>query len=272
MAFVLDGVISQEEIRNLFIAEVNKSLVGQNFLNVETVMDAESIKIWGVGDVAVADYTGSAVTTDATDTSVILKLDQAKYFQKAVDRIDNAQSAIKILSSVLEKGAISTADAIDQYLFSVLGGTTQSITDTALDETNVIKWVSDMSVKLSELGAPKMNRKLAVSPAVGALLAQAGMKIQSDNIATEAGRVGFIGRFYNFDIYETLNLADGASGAGAKLAVATVPEAGYLGIGYQEYELTRPAEGFKDIAKGLANYGAILSQGKFAVKGDFTIA
>lgn len=325
MAFVLDGVISKEEIRNMFIADVNKALVGQNFLNVETVLDAESIKIWGVGDVAVLDYNGTAVTTDATDTSVNLTLDQAKYFQKAVDRIDNAQSAIKIISKVLSKGAISTAEAIDDYIFSVLGAATNTVPTVALDDTNVIKWVSDMSVALTNQKAPKAGRKLAVSPEVGALLAEAGMSVESDALATEAARNGWIGRFYGFDIYETLSLTvtiatydalnetdipkgtpisvgahagvssgtavleagvlyvlDGTDEAIAIAAdalvtnstkcVASVPDAGYVGIGYQEYEITRPAEGFKDISKGLANYGTKISQEAMLVASDITLA
>ena len=269
MAFVLNGVISKEEIRNLFIPDVEEALVGSNFVTMETVLDAESVKIPGVGDVTVSPYTGTAVTSDATDTSTLLVLDQADYFQKAIDKVDNAQSAVKIISKVLDKGAMSTADAIDTYIFDVLGGAANTVPTIALDETNIVEWIGDMGVALSNQKAPKRGRRLAVSPEVAALISRANLNFNTTS-AEEAAREGFVGRFGGFDIFETLNLKDGTNG---KLAVAvSANDAAYAGIGYQEYSVGDPVEGFKWIAKGLANYGAVIAQEAFVVTCDVTVA
>jgi len=268
MAYVLDGTISQEEIRNLFIPEVEASLVATNFATFETVMDAESIKIPGIGAVTVLPYTGTAVTSDATDTSKLLVLDQADYFQKAVDKVDNAQAAVKVIGKVLEKGAVSTAEAIEAYVFSVLGAAANTVTGGTLTVATVAAWISSMSVALTNQKCPRRGRKLAVTPEISALIASANLALNTVT-AEEAAREGFVGRFGGFDIFETIYLADGASTG--KMAVATVVDGSYAGIGYQEYNVGEPTEGFKWIAKGLANYGAVIAQEAFIVASDVEV-
>jgi len=265
MSFVLNGVISKEEIRNLFIPSVTKSLVSSNFVTSETVLDAASVKIPGIVDFNVSDYTGTVSITDATDTSVLLTLDQAKYFAKQIDKVDNAQSAVKVIGKILDRGAYATAAAIDTYVFDILGSATNTVTATTVDETDVIEWVLAMGTKLSTLGAPLNGRKLAISPEVKAKLAQANIVLNTTS-AEEASREGYVGRFGGFDIYESLNLKAGATTG--KFAVATVEDAAVLGIGYQQYDVSEPDHLFKYLAKGLANYGAKIVQPAYVVACD----
>jgi hypothetical protein len=267
--FTLNGVISTEEIRNLFIPDVEESLVSSNFVTMETVLDAESVKIPGVGDVAVSPYTGTATTSDATDTSKLLVLDQASYFQKSIDKVDNAQSAVKIISKVLEKGAMSTADAIDTYMFDVLADAANTVPTIALDATNVSVWISDMGVALTNQKAPKRDRKLAVTPEVSALISQANLALNTTT-AEEAAKEGFVGRFGGFDIYETPNLY--TTSAGVATCIGAVADGTYGGIGFQEYNVGEPVEGFKWIAKGLANYGAVIAQEAYVVACEVSLA
>jgi len=271
MSYILDGVISQEEIRDMFVDYLEAELVASNVFPTSSILGAESIKIPGLGTVPVNDYNGSTPTaTDQTDTSVILTLDQAKYFLQRIDKVDDAQAAIKILAKVLAAGAYEIANAVDEFAFGEASNTTNTITAAALDETNVAKWIGDFGVKLSTLKAPKMGRKLIVSPEVSAVIARANLNLQTTS-AEEAAREGFVGRFGGFDIFESLNLKDGA-GAGEKTCIATVGDSLVIGVGYQEFGAGSKADDFKDYAKGLVNFGAKIIQSAYIVSGDASVA
>jgi len=328
--FTLNGVISKEEIRDLFIPDLIQNLVATFFLNLNTVKDAESIKIPGVGDVKTNKYTGEAVTTAATDESKLLVLDNADYFQKSIDKVDNEQSAIKIINKVLSKGASSMAEVIDKFFFKILAGALNSVSGVALSDTNITTFIASMSVKLTKLKASKKGRRLTLTPEAAALLSEANVAFNTST-AEEAAREGFVGRFGGFDIFESINLfspdfdvlnetdiptADtlvvinsgyaGVSSGTAVLVAATNVSAPILyvedgtdetaalaaqataeltktyiagvqdstegGIGFQEYNVGEPTEGFKWIAKGLSNYGAVIAQQGFVVKSECTIA
>lgn len=270
MAFKLDGVISQEEIRDLFVDYLENSLVARSIFPTTSVLGAESIKIPGLGTVATADYTGATPTaTDTTDTSVILTLDQAKYFLQRIDRVDNAKAAVKLLGKVLAAGAYEIANDIDAYAFEQAATTTNSVAaNNALDTTNVAKWISDIAVKMSSLKAPKNGRKLAVSPEVAAVIARANLNLNTTT-AEAAAREGFVGRFGGFDIYETLNLSDGATG---KNCIASVSDSVVVGIGYSEFGAGSKVDDFKDYVKGLTNFGAKVVQPAYVVKAEASAA
>lgn len=271
MSFVLDGTVQKELITELFIPQVTKSLVGSQFLTTKTGIKAESIKIWGLGDVTVGDYAGGTITgTSHTDASVTLLMDKHKYFRQNVERVDSEQAAIDVLSSILPVGAFNIADAIDKDIFTELSTTTNIVPAVTLDETNILDWIASMGTKLTRLGAPKIGRKLAISPEAAALLAIVGFGKESEVIATEAGREFFITRLAGFDIYESVNLKAGATTG--FFAIAAVQSCGALGVSYNELG-TEPVSGqFFDCAKGLTAYGIKLAQPKFAVKSDIIVA
>jgi len=271
MAFNLDGTIVKELITDLFIPTVRKNLVSGAFLTTKTGIKAESLKIWGVGAVTVGDYVGGDVAgADHVDTSVTLTLDKHKFFKENVERVDSEESAINVLGAILPEGAYGIADAIDKDVFTALTATTNLVTAIALDETNILEWIGSMGTKLTNLGAPKAGRRLAISPEVSALLAIVGLGKGSDTIATEAGKEYFITRFGGFDIYESTNLVDGATTG--KFAIATTQRCGALGIGYNELGIEAVSGQFYDCAKGLTAYGVKLSQPKFCVKSDVSLA
>jgi len=270
MAFNLDGTIVEELITDIFIPQTRKSLVGGAFLRTQSGVNAESIKVWGVGSVTVGDYTGGDVEGNThVDTSVLLTLDKAKYFKENVERIDNAESAINVLSAIIPEGAYGIADAIDQDIFTELANTTTTATATTIDETNILEWIGSMGVALTNAGAPKAGRRLAITPEVASFLAITGVNLGSDSLATEFGREYFVGRFGGFDIYESVNLADATNG---KWAIASVERCGALGLGYNELGIEQVSGQFYDTAKGLTAYGVKMVKDDYVVKSDISVA
>ena len=271
MAFNLDGVIQKELITDVMIPSIRNNLVAANFVRTKIVMGAESIKIWGVGTVTVGDYAGGTVAGTAhTDTSVVLTLDKAKYFKENIEKIDNAQAAVDILTPVLQEGAYGIASQIDKDTFTELANTTTSVAaNTAADETNIVATILAMKTALTNAGAPMEGRRLAISPEVSAILAEANLTLNTGS-AEEATRNGWVGKFGGFDIYETVNLPDGATTG--KICIASVERGGCLGVGFNELKAEEVSGQFFWAAMGLSNYGNQLVKNEYVVKCDITPA
>jgi hypothetical protein len=270
MAFNLSGTIVERLITDLFIPRTENALVSRAFVTAKSGVKAESIKIWGVGSVTVADYAGGVITgTDHVDTSVLLTLNKAKYFRQNVEKIDNDQSAINVLSSIIPVGAYELASVIDKDTFAELATTTNTVPTVALDETNVAKWVRAMGVKLTKQGAPRVGRALAVNAEIAALLAGKVSDSGNDAMSGTAQAEGFVGRFAGFDIYESENIP--VSGLNIT-AIASVPRSTALGLGFNQLGIDAIPGQFFDAALGLVSYGLKLVQNDYVCKSVVTIA
>jgi len=272
MAFDLTGTIQEELIIGILIEETEKKLVASNFVRINTGLSGlSSYKIPGITAPTTGAYTGADfVPTAAADTSVIVTLDKSRYFANTVDKVDNEQAAVGVIENVLRLGVEQLAKDIDIATFLTLSATTNAnaVTGTALDATNVVGWILGFGTKLDELDAPLDGRKLAITPAIAALLAEKNLAFQTTT-AEEAARTGFVGRFGGFDIFKTNNLPAAVTG---KYAIATAPNGAELGIGFQEASVIEMENNFKWLAKGLVNYGSKISQAAFVVKSDAELA
>ncbi len=266
--FQLDGTIREKLITEVYIPQVRQSLVAGAFVTTKTDAKAKEIKIWGLGDVATADWDGGRLTATAhTNSSVDLSMNLGKSFAQDVQRVDNESSALDVIPGVLETGAYQIAKDIDTAVFAELATTTTTGTAVALDLTNIKGFVREMGVKLSEAGAPKAGRVLALTPEAAGLLAEVVGTLGSDSAATEAVREGFVGRYGGFDIFETNNLDDATVG---KWAIASVPTGAALGIGYTEVGVDKVPGSPVDVAWGATQFGTKLVKAAFVVKADIS--
>jgi len=269
--WTLTGTLREKIITDFFIPQIKKATVATAMLTTETGLKTKSIKVWGVGAVAISDYTGGRITNqhNYTNTSVDLVLDQAKSFSEDISRLENEASAINVLPGVLEAGAQGIAESIDAFAFAQLATTTEEVATIVLDETNAIDWLLSMKTKLTKLGAPTLGRKLAVTPEAGAIFSKVISASGSDSLATEAGLNGAVGHYGGFDIYESDFLADGANG---KYAIASVQRGGALGIGFNELGVDAIPGSPIDNAWTVVQYGCEVVQPKFIVKSDIKTA
>ena len=265
MAFNLTGVIQEKMITDLFIPQVRNAMVADEFVITKSAVKADSIKIWGVGSVTINDYTGGTVTPTAhVDTSVLLTLDKAKDFNESVEKIDTEQSALDVLPGIIEAGSYGLASAIDTDVFVELATTTKTVANPVLDSTNVSEWIGDIATKMTNEGAPRSGRKLALTPEMINILNQANITYNTST-AEQAAVEGFIGRALGFDIYESVNLP-------ALTAIAAVARGGALGLGFNDLDVENiPGQHFA-VAKGLINYGVQLVKEEYVVKSTVTLA
>ncbi len=271
MAYQLTGAIQEELITGVMIPNVRNASVASQFVKTETIVGSDSIKIVGVGAVATSAYTGGEIAAhNYTDTSVILGLTKGNSFSEKVQQVDTYEAAMPIYPGIIEEGSYQLGQDVDKAVFAKLGAATNTVTApaTGLDKSNIIGWIGEMKAKLTRQGAPALGRKLALSPEMVAVLAEAGIAGNSDSIATDASKEFFVTRFGGFDIYETVNLLAGTG----EVAVATAPRGAALGIGFNTLKVDAMPGQVYDIVVGVVVYDSVIVKQEYVVASDATIA
>ena len=96
---------------------------------------AQSVKILGVGEPTIGDYTGADITIEEmSDKGQILTIDQAKYFAFYVDDVNQAQSVPGLREKYQEKAVHGLAVARDTYVATLIKGATNKTTIEAMTE------------------------------------------------------------------------------------------------------------------------------------------
>lgn len=241
--------------RHVFAKLVNREYEG----DIRNVGD--TVRISQIGDVTVKDYTKNTTIQapdELTATQLTLTLDQAKYFNFAVDDIEAAQANVKLIDKAMERAAYSLADATDQYIAALVSQAGITIDNGAggplvVDGTNVKAYdlLVDIAVQLEENNVPAANRWIVIPPwFMGQLLKDDRlMRVDYKNLIETGEIPGIVG----LKVFVSNNVPENA---GEYSAMAGVPEA----IAYAEkvvkMEAYRPDDRFADAVKGLLVYGA----------------
>lgn len=242
-------------------SELDKKYIAVRNCNRDYEGDIKSkgntVKISGVGDISVFDYTRNTDMTapeTLSDSARTLVIDQAKAFNFQIDDVDRAQSIPRLMQEAMKKAASALANTADNYVFGLVG---------ECDEANVIDLgtASAENVIDSILGVrTKLYRSnvydaddivFEVSPEIGELILKAKINIATNN--REALETGCIGSVCGTKIYVSNNIVrDGnvhKCVARSKRSVAFAEQ-------LSEIEAYRPEKRFADAVKGLHLYGA----------------
>jgi hypothetical protein len=241
--------------RHVYAKLVNREYEGE----IRNVGD--TVRINQIGNVTVKDYTKNTAIQapdTLTGTQLTLTLDQAKYFNFAVDDIEAAQANVKLIDKAMQRAAYALADTTDQYIASLVsqaGITIDNGTGGAIvvDGTNVKAYdlLVDIAVQLEQNNVPAANRWIVVPPwFMGQLLKDDRlMRVDYKNMIATGEIPGIVG----LKVFVSNNVPENA---GEYSAMAGVPEA----IAYAEkvikMEAYRPDDRFADAVKGLLVYGA----------------
>ncbi len=234
-----------------------------------------TVRICGIGDVVVSEYTKNAnMSTPATlsDSARELKIDQAKYFNFQIDDIDRAQSSPKLMEAAMKNAASALANDADRYIYRLHGQAGSSIKSTNTTVENIIDLIIDARTKLftNNVADPE-DIVIEVTPEIAGLILKAKVNLSTDNTdVMEAGCIGAIGgcKIFvsnNVEIVETDNGYAHKCLARTKRAVAFAEQ-------LSEIDAYRPELRFADAVKGLHLYGAKVVYPKEMVLLDLTIA
>lgn len=258
------------------LAALEKQLVYTNFFNRDyegEIRDAgDTVKIGLVGAPTVKKYTkGSEIAApdDVTVTDATLTIDQADYFNIAVDDVDAAQSKINLLESASSQTGYAFGDVTDQYLAGLLvagtGGTIgtesapKSITDAKPEDAYNL--LVDLKVALDRQNCPTMGRICVVPPEFeGFMLKDSRFVAKSTSESDQRLTDGVVYKCAGFEIHVSNNAPhDGKGGSSSTTVydvIAGCDQSGTYAEQILNTEAYRPEKSFKDAVKGLHVYGA----------------
>lgn len=241
--------------------ELEKKYIAVNNCNRDFEGDIKSkgntVKISGVGDISVFDYTRNtdmSAPETLSDSERTLVIDQAKAFNFQIDDVDKAQTVPKLMQAAMKKAASALANAADNYVFGLANSCKEEniINFTAPTEENVIDSILGIRTKLYRSNVYDADDIVfEVSPEVGELILKAKINIATNNNSSLES--GCIGNICGTNIYVSNNVVrDGNIHkciARSKRAVAFAEQ-------LSEIEAYRPEKRFADAVKGLHLYGA----------------
>lgn len=258
------------------LAALEKQLVYTKFFNRDyegEIRDAgDTVKIGLVGAPTVKKYTKGtdiAAPDDVTVTDATLSVDQADYFNIAVDDVDAAQSKINLLESASSQTGYAFGDVTDQYLAGLLvagtGGTIgtkaapKSITDAKPEDAYNL--LVDLKVALDRQNCPTAGRVCVVPPEFeGFMLKDSRFVAVATNDSNERLTEGTVYKSAGFEIHVSNNAPHDAKGGSGSTTVYDViagcDQSGTYADQILNTEAYRPEKSFKDAVKGLHVYGA----------------
>lgn len=256
------------------LSALQNAEVATNFVNRDYEGDikeyGDTVHINTLGAITVGTYTpGTPMTlSDLSTTDQTLVINQADYFNFKIEDIDNAQArdSASLIDTAMGNAAYALVDTSDAFLFSTLTtGASNAIgtsgSPVTLTAANAYDYIIDLRKLLDEDNVPTVGRKLAVNPAVYALLLQDTTHF-APVTDTAAGGVfvnGFVGRIGGFDVFETNNLVvNSTTSVGI---VASHPSCATYAEQINKVETYRPEALFADAVKGLHLYGAKVTNG-----------
>ena len=215
-----------------------------------------SVKICGVGDVTISDYTKDtdlSAPETLSDTATVLNIDRAKCFNFQIDDIDRAQASPKLMEEAMRKAADGLANEADKYVCSLFYKTNPDLKDLALNEETILDHFITARTALAEQNVTDPSDIVfEVHPKIAALLLKAKIATGTDN--AEALDHGSIGTVLGSTVYVSNNIKRDSEKAyhccaRTKRAIAFAEQ-------LSEIDAYRPEKRFADAVKGLHLYGA----------------
>ena len=242
------------------LKQLDKKYIGVLNCNREYEGDIKEqgsvVKICGVGDVTVSDYTKNTDMTapeTLSDTVSLLRINQAKYFNFQIDDVDRAQSNPKLMNEAMRNAAAALANEADTYVYSLYSESSFETLNDRMTADNVVENIIDIKTRM--MRADVLNSDdivIEVSPEVAAFILKAKIDLGTDNV--DALENGFLGKIAGCKIYVSNNVCIDEEGyhkciVRTKRAVAFAEQ-------ISEVEAYRPEKRFADAVKGLHLYGA----------------
>ncbi len=236
--------------------------------------NAKEIKILNVTRPTIRNYVkGTPITREGgTDGSMVLKIDQAKYFNFEVEDIDKAQSTPGLMEALSDEASRGLAEEGDKYVASLVKAGVESSSSPLAQSSSVVTLSKSNAVRTVEDGFATLYSKnckvsdvfyLEVAPTPFTIYREALTELSTNN--PEILKKGAVGKINNaYVCIENLLPTGKASGSSSlddvvynilrtNKAIAFVEQ-------INKVEAYRPQDGFSDALKGLYTYGALITR------------
>lgn len=248
-----ENLYQELDKKYIAVANCNRDFEG------EIKEKGNTVRICGIGDVAVSEYTKNAnmsAPLSLSDTARDLKIDQAKYFNFQIDDIDRAQSSPKLMEVAMKNAASALANDADRYVFSLCGQAGSTIACDNTNVENIVNLIIDARTKLfTNNVADPGDIVIEVTPEIAGMILKAKVNLSTDNTdVMEAGCIGAIGGCKIF-VSNNVQIIEGDTGHKHK-CLARTKRAIAFAEQLSEIDAYRPELRFADAVKGLHLYGA----------------
>lgn len=232
----------------------------------------DTVKIQQIGDITIKTYAKTDIDApqaiDGTTQSLVI--DQAKYFNFAIDDVDAAQVNPKLMDKAMARAAYAMNDVTDTFLaglmaagavniqgHSELGSDASPVTPTASTAYDLLV---ELKVDLDEKNVPTANRWVVVPPWFHGMLLKDARFVGNGTDYNKGILEGAeVGRAAGFRVFLSNNVPN-TSKAKYKIIAGTDEGCTYAEQ-ILETEAFRPEKRFSDAIKGLHVYGAKVTQG-----------
>lgn len=259
-----EGILRELERLCVFAEDCNRRYEG------EVKQKGESVKILGVGKPTIRSVAKTSRNNDIEgpeeieDTSILMPIDQIRYFNYMVGDIDKAQSVGGIMDALNKETSEGLANEIDNYIAAlILDGnvrklyqSAQKIVDgtAASGEKNVLAVLDDAIQALYENDVnPKTEIVVSVSPRFYTLFKRAYIGKDSDN--SDMLKNGRVSKYGNVTVKMSNNVAKTDSGATDNIMIRTKRAIAFANP-MTHTEAYRPERKFADAVKGFTLFGA----------------
>lgn len=250
---------------------VFKSLMYKGEIIGEIKKLGDKLRIAGVGKPTVKDYTGADIEMENKTTyNQELIIDQAKYVNVEVDRIDAVQAQGKVFNTEIEQAKRVLGVTMDEFLAGKYDQAGSTVTNDTCKSTNVLSTLAEAEQKLMEADVNLDDETfLVLSPAVYTKLVLAKIVFQQTN--KDIFGKGFKGSYLNFDVFVSNSIQKTGDVnhcmAFSRDAIALAEQ-----IPVNSIERYKPEKKFADAFKALHLYGATVIRPAELVRIDITTA
>ena len=231
--------------------------------------NAKEVKILSVTRPTIRTYSpGTSLTREGlTDASLLLQLNQYRYFDFEVEDIDKAQSVPGLMEDASRQASLGLAEEGDKYVASLIEAAVEDATNPIGQSSSVITLTKTNAVAAVEDGFAYLYGKncrvndtfyLEVAPKVFTIYRQALTELSTDN--PEVLKKGAVGKINNAYVCIENLLPTGKVGTGSSddtyYNVLRTDKAIAFAEQIDKVEAYRPQDAFQDALKGLYVFGA----------------
>lgn len=234
----------------------------------EISTQGDRVKINSIGDVTIGSYSKNTDITSVetlTSSQQELVIDQAKFFNFAVDDVDKVQAKPDVMAEAMRRAAYGFRDVADSYVATLMVsaiGSDNAIGTESSPKTDLgtagkaYEYLVDLSVLLDKANTPTSGRWVIVPPWFHGALLKDSRFVSSGSAGADSRLAnGFIGEAVGLRVLKSNNVPFTTSTTKFKII------AGHdIAVSYAEQilevEAYRPEKRFSDAVKGLHVYGA----------------
>lgn len=219
----------------------------------------DSVHILGVGKPTIKSLERANASgeidgaEEIEDTSVILNINQIRYFNYKVGDIDKAQAVGGLMDALSQETSEGLANEMDKFIANMAtdeGVSTLNATPVVVDKSNVLNMLDDAIQKLQENDVNMASGiTVTVSPRFYKLLKQAYTLTDTDN--SQILKNGKVGMYGNVTVKLSNNVAKTEDGSVDNIMIRSKRAIAFVNP-LTHTEAYRPEKSFADAVKGYA--------------------